>query len=60
MNKNISNRRDARVEETAKYSFIPFLQGRPTRDTAIGNDDVLNLIIAMHTSSDFDAFLEHV
>ncbi len=37
---------------------IPFLAGRPPRETAIGHDDCLNLQIAFYTSKSLDEFLE--
>lgn len=40
--------------------YIPFLQGRPQRLVAIDSDDVLNLIIALHTCRSLDDFLETV
>ena len=33
-------------------SVIPFLGGRPDRKTVISKDDILNLIITLHTTSD--------
>lgn len=37
---------------------IPFLAGRPTRETPIGRDDYTNLQIAFNTSKSIDEFLE--
>lgn len=35
-----------------KINMIPFLGGRPERETDINNDDILNLKIALETSKD--------
>jgi len=37
---------------------IPFLAGRPKRTTAIGPDDLTNLVIAMHTCKTLEDFLD--
>jgi hypothetical protein len=37
---------------------IPFLEGRPKRDTSIGHDDCVNLEIALNTCKDVDEFLK--
>ena len=36
---------------------IPMYTGRPVRDTAINNDDLLNLKIALNTTDSVDRFL---
>ena len=40
--------------------YIPFLQGRPQRVAAINSDDVVNLVIALNTSRNFEEFLDKV
>lgn len=47
------------MERTQKTKYqipqtIPFLGGRPDRDTAIGQEDFLNLQIALNTASSLD------
>ena len=37
---------------------IPFLGGRPRRDTVISNDDILNLVIASNTCTTLEEFLK--
>jgi hypothetical protein len=37
---------------------IPFLGGRPKRDSIIAQDDVMNLIIACNTCRTFDELFE--
>lgn len=41
-------------------SFIPFLTGRPRRDSAIDTDDIMNLQIAIFTCKSFDEFLKNI
>jgi hypothetical protein len=36
---------------------IPFLEGRPKRETAIDHDDLLNLAIALNTCKTVEEFL---
>lgn len=39
---------------------IPFMGGRPERDTAIGQEDILNLIIALNTAATLAEFFDLV
>jgi hypothetical protein len=39
---------------------IPFLGGRPQRDTIISEDDICNLKIALETAPSFSAFLKMI
>lgn len=48
------------AEEAINKKCIPFLEGRPQRDTVIGEDDILNLKIALETAKSFSAFLEMI
>ena len=43
-----------------KQCTVPFLSGRPERETVISADDILNLRIALETVESFDLFLETV
>ena len=38
--------------------FIPFMGGRPRRDTIITDDDIMNLIIACNTCSTLEEFFK--
>lgn len=38
--------------------LIPFLGGRPQRDTIIGADDIINLRIACNTKISLEEFLQ--
>jgi len=48
--------------ESANVSWIgksiPFMGGRPQRDSIIANDDIMNLIIACNTCSSLDEFFK--
>ncbi len=37
---------------------IPFLGGRPQRESIIGNDDIMNLLIACNTCSTLEDFFK--
>ena len=41
-------------------NHVPFLDGRPDRDTVINSDDILNLNIAVNTVSTFKEFFQLV
>ena len=43
-------------ESGLKMARIPFLGGRPERDTVIGSDDICNLNIALATCTTFKEF----
>lgn len=49
--KNVIDKRKIRLEEVTKDEYIPFLGGRPERDTIITQDDITNLIIALNTQT---------
>lgn len=49
--KNVIDKRKIRLEEVTKDEYIPFLGGRPERDTIINQDDITNLIIALNTQT---------
>ncbi|MDG5813603.1 hypothetical protein QA601_00790 [Chitinispirillales bacterium ANBcel5] len=49
-------KKEKRVEEQRKRA-IPFLRGRPERETAIGADDITNLVIALYASKSLEEFL---
>jgi hypothetical protein len=58
--KNVLDRRAVKLEEVMKPGFIPFLEGRPKRDTVIGKEDIMNLNIALETSKTLEEFLARV
>jgi hypothetical protein len=58
--KNVRDHRIIRLEDILKPGYIPFLGGRPKRDTVIGKEDIENLLIALNTSESLEAFLKVV
>ena len=54
-NKNISKPKVSKVAGKK----IKFLEGRPERETVIGGDDLINLRIALNSST-FEKFLESI
>jgi hypothetical protein len=43
------------VNRVALYEHMP--EGYPVRETCIGQDDLLNLVIALNTTNDVSQFL---
>jgi hypothetical protein len=56
----VHDRRTVKLEKVLSKNYIPFLEGRPNRDTVISSDDILNLKIVLNQSITFKAFLEKV
>jgi len=54
----VFDRRRVTLENT--INCIPMFGGRPKRDTVIGDDDILNLQIALNTSNSVTDFLKVV
>jgi hypothetical protein len=61
------NSASEKIKKEKKYidlprtnSYIPFLTGRPRRDTSINSDDLTNLRIAFFTSKTFEEFLMEI
>jgi hypothetical protein len=60
MKKNMYDKRYVRLEEVGKEEYIPFLGGRPHRETVISEDDIMNLVISLNTAKSFEMFMEQV
>jgi hypothetical protein len=58
--KNVIDKRSIKLENVLKPDYIPFLSGRPERETVIGKDDLMNLEIAIGTTTTVDEFLKNV
>jgi len=58
--KNVIDKRSIKLENVLKPDYIPFLSGRPNRDSVIGNDDLMNLEIAFNTTNSVDEFLKTI
>ena len=56
--KNVIDRRSIKLEDVLKPDYIPFLSGRPTRETIIGKDDLMNLEIMLHTTNTVEDFIK--
>lgn len=49
-----------KIAKIKRRSIIPFMKGRPKRDTIIQNDDILNLVILLNSCKTLKEFLEKV
>jgi hypothetical protein len=58
--KNIVDKRNIRLEDVMKKDYIPFLGGRPLRQTIIGKDDLMDLKIRLYTTKSVEAFLTNL
>jgi hypothetical protein len=59
-NKHVVDKRSIKLEDVMKKDYIPFLGGRPERQTIIGKDEIMNLEITLNTSPTVDEFLEKI
>ena len=55
--KQVIDKRTIKLENILKKDYIPFLKGRPERNTAIRTDDIANLKIALNTAKNFNEFI---
>lgn len=55
--KTVIDRRSVSLEHVLRADYIPLGGGRPHRQAVIGNEDLINLIIALNTSKSFEDFL---
>ncbi len=53
----VHDRRAVKLDHVMAKDFIPFKEGRPVRQKVIGNEDLLNLQIALHTATSLEDFL---
>jgi hypothetical protein len=58
--KNVIDRRSIKLQDVMSKDYIPFLCGRPAREKVIGADDLLDLEIALNTSSTMDEFISRI
>jgi hypothetical protein len=58
--RHVIDKRQVRLEDIMKEDYIPFMEGRPRRESVITRDDVADLKIALNTTATFDEFLERV
>jgi hypothetical protein len=55
--KNVKDKRSIKLEDVLKPDYIPFLSGRPKRETVIGKEDLMNLEIVLNTTQTVEEFL---
>lgn len=58
--RHVIDKRSIKLEDVMKKDYIPFLGGRPERQTIMGKDDILNLEITLNTCSSVDEFLKKI
>ncbi len=58
--RHVIDKRQVKLEDIMKEDYIPFLEGRPHRESVITWDDVADLKIALNTIATFDEFLARV
>jgi len=56
----IIDKRAVHLEKITQPDYIPFLGGRPKRQTVINHDDLLNMRILLNTASSFEEFIRHI
>jgi hypothetical protein len=57
-NKKVVDKRQIKLEDIMKPGYIPFLGGRPERETVICYDDVMNLAIQLNTNDTVEELLK--
>jgi hypothetical protein len=57
--KKVIDRRSIKLENVLKPDYIPFLSGRPNRETVIGKDDLMNLEIVINTTNTVEDFIKN-
>jgi hypothetical protein len=55
--RKIIDKRSIKLEDVLKPDYIPFMSGRPERESIIGKDDIMNMEIALHTSHSVEEFI---
>jgi hypothetical protein len=58
--KKVIDRRSVKLENVMKPDYIPFLSGRPNRETVIGKDDLMNLAIVLNTAMTVEEFIKTI
>jgi hypothetical protein len=58
-NRKLSSNKNSR-RQASVHTKIPFLKGRPKRETAIDRDDCMNLEIALNTCKTVDELLNYL
>jgi hypothetical protein len=58
--RNVVDKRSVKLEDVLKKDYIPFLGGRPKRETIISHEDIMNLEITLNTCASVEEFLTKV
>lgn len=58
--RNVIDKRSIKLEDIMKPDYIPFLSGRPERQTVIGKDDFMNLEILLHTTNSAEELIHNL
>jgi hypothetical protein len=58
--KKVIDKRSIHLENVLRPDYIPFLSGRPNRETVIGKDDMMNLAIVLNTTNTIEEFIKSV
>jgi hypothetical protein len=56
----VHDKRSVRLEKVLGADYIPFMTGRPVREKVIGQEDLLNLRIALNTARTLEEFVKMV
>jgi len=54
---NLNEKNGGKFQNLLETDYIPWFEGRPDRETAISQDDITNLNIALNTTSNLGDFL---
>jgi hypothetical protein len=58
--KKVVDKRSIKLENILKPDYIPFLSGRPDRETVIGKDDMINLAIILNMTNTVEAVIKSI
>ncbi|HUI94062.1 MAG TPA: hypothetical protein VLX68_17620 [Chitinivibrionales bacterium] len=59
-NRHVIDKRSIKLEDVLKKDYIPFLGGRPKRESIISKDEITNLEITLNTCKSVEEFLSKV
>ena len=60
MKSKANDKRRITLKEVMADDYIPFLEGRPKRETVIGSNDIINLKIALNTVGTLEELFQQV
>ncbi len=59
-NPKVNDKRQVKLEHMLSSDYIPFLEGRPSREVPIEKNDEVDVAIALNTTNSLEEFLEFV